>query len=79
MTEQMRTNANEMGSLCVYLWGDYLEKRKNKQIKRDLFKTIGLVCQTPGYGRSPIAGYGRRMQLKPGHLPLGDFNHVITS
>ena len=28
------TNANEMGSLCVYLWGDYLEKTKNKQINK---------------------------------------------
>ena len=32
------TNANEMGSLCVYLWGDYLEKTKNKQINKTFSK-----------------------------------------
>ena len=37
----------------MYLWGNYLEKTKNKQ---DLFKTISLVCPTPGdFGRHPFS------------------------
>ena len=70
------TNANEMGPLCVYLWGDYLEKTKNKQINKTFSKQSVSFVKPRGISDGTRC---RRMQLKAGHLTLGYSNHVITS
>ena len=44
--------ANEMGSLCVYLWGDYLEKTKNKQINKTFSKQSTSRLSNPGVSRT---------------------------